>query len=413
MTPSAAQRFSLYYALLFGSIGAVAPFAALWMDHAGIQASMIGAIVAAPSVAMLLTTLALGRWADGLTDRRQAIIAGNWIILLVHGILFLTVDARVVLMVWLVAGIAMYAKVPITDASALSMTRKLGTDYARIRMFGSIGYVLMLTLAGYLYERLGIGIFVTGMLLANTLRLLAAYQLPHLPRALSISLSSSESLSESSSESSSKSSSISSSIPSSMLKKTSLAEPVGSPLYQPGILLTLLGSAMINASHAMVNTYGILLWTQQGLSESLASQAVGLGVVVEVALMWWFKSLTRNVSARACLLVAATCGLLRWSLLASEPSLALIFAAQALHGITFGAMFLASASFISRRVPDESAARGQSLLAIMTTACMAIATFGSGQLFDAWGGSLYWVMALMCCLAMLCIGFSYRFRFGD
>ena len=401
MTPSAAQRFSLYYALLFGSIGAVAPFAALWMDHAGIQASMIGAIVAAPSVAMLLTTLALGRWADGLTDRRQAIIAGNWIILLVHGVLFLTVDARVVLLVWLVAGIAMYAKVPITDASALSMTRKLGTDYARIRMFGSIGYVLMLTLAGYLYERLGIGIFVTGMLLANTLRLLAAYQLPHLPRVSSTS------------SSSSKSSSISSSIPSSMLKKTSLAEPVGSPLYQPGILLTLLGSAMINASHAMVNTYGILLWTQQGLSESLASQAVGLGVVVEVALIWWFKSLTRNISARACLLVAATCGLLRWSLLASEPSLALIFAAQALHGITFGAMFLASASFISRRVPDESAARGQSLLAIMTTACMAIATFGSGQLFDAWGGSLYWVMALMCCLAMLCIGFSYRFRFGD
>ena len=130
MTPSAEQRFSLYYALLFGSIGVAAPFAALWMHHAGIEASMIGAIVAAPSVAMLLTTLALGRWADGLADRRKAIITGNWIILLVQGVLFFTVDARVVLMVWLVAGVVMYAKIPITDASALSMTRRLGTDYA-------------------------------------------------------------------------------------------------------------------------------------------------------------------------------------------------------------------------------------------------------------------------------------------
>ena len=392
MTPSAEQRFSLYYALLFGGIGAISPFAALWMDHVGIEASMIGAIMAAPSIAMLLTTLALGRWADGLTDRRQAIIVGNWIVLLVQLLLFVTTDDWIVLMVWLVIGIVMYAKVPITDASALSLTRRLGSDYARIRVFGSLGFVLMLTLAGYLYDRLGIGVFVTGMLISNVLRLLAAYQLPSLPRAGAPSIPSDSMITES---------------------VGSIAQPGNSPLYQPGILLTLLGAAMINASHAMVNTYGILLWTQQGLSESLASLAVGLGVVVEVGLMWWFKSLTRNVSARACLIVAAACGLVRWSLLASEPSLVLIFSAQALHGITFGVMFLASASFISRRVPDESAARGQSLLAIITTACMAVATFGAGQLFDAWGGGLYWVMALMCCVSMLCIAGSYRFKFGD
>jgi len=436
MTPSAEQRFSLYYALLFGSIGAIAPFAALWMDHAGIEASMIGAIVAAPSVAMLLTTMALGRWADRLTDRRQAIIFGNWIVLIVQLVLFATTNTWVVLCVWLVSGVVMYAKVPITDASALSLTRRLGSDFARIRVFGSLGFVLVLTLAGYLYELLGIHVLVVGMLLMNVLRLLAAYQLPSQPRARTTSSDSSfresstpeSSASESSlsESSSSEGSAPESSAPESSSPKRSLlkcssqtsdpdraTERGSNPLYQPAILLTLLGSAMINASHAMVNTYGILLWTQDGLSESLASQAIGVGVVVEVAMMWWFKSMTRNVSARACLLVAAICGLLRWSLLAGEPSIALIFIAQALHGITFGVMFLASASFISRRVPDESAALGQSLLAIITTACMATATFGSGQLFDTWNGSLYWIMALMCGLSMLCIAGSYWFKLGD
>lgn len=382
MSPSAGQRLSVYYALLFGGIGAASPFAALWMDHAGIEVSMIGVIVAAPSMAMLLTTLALGRWADGLNDRRQAIIVGNWIILIVQLILFFTVDQWIVLLVWLVMGIVMYAKLPITDASALSLTNRIGSDYARIRVFGSLGFVLMLTLAGYLYEQLGIGVFIIVMLILNALRLVAAYQLPSLPRDQTPS----------------------------KVGDLSITAPADSSLYRPGILLTLLSAAIINASHAMVNTYGILLWTQQGLSESLASQAVGLGVVVEIALMWWFKSLTRNVSARACLMVAATCGILRWSILASEPSLLMIFAAQALHGLTFGVMFLASASFISRRVPDASAARGQSLLAIMTTACMATATFGSGQLFEAWAGSLYWIMALMCGLSILCIAGSYRFK---
>jgi len=157
-----------------------------------------------------------------------------------------------------------------------------------------------------------------------------------------------------------------------------------------------------------VYTYGILLWTEQGMAESTASLAVAIGVVVEVALMWWFRPLTQHLSARVCLLCAAGCGVLRWSLLASETSLLVIFAAQALHGITFGIMFLATAGFIARRVPEHMGARGQSLFATISTACMAVATYGAGQLYMGWAASIYWLMAGMCLLAMICIGLSYR-----
>ena len=178
---TAEQRFAVYYAVLFGSIGAMFPFAALWMNQVGIEPAMIGVIVAGPSVAMLLTTITLGRLADNLAERRQAIIVGNWIILLVHLTLFLTTKEWVVLLVWLLAGITMYAKVPITDASALALARRNGSDFARVRMFGSIGFVLMLSVAGFAYERWGIGTFVTGLLIANIARLAAAYYLPLMP----------------------------------------------------------------------------------------------------------------------------------------------------------------------------------------------------------------------------------------
>ena len=145
------------------------------------------------------------------------------------------------------------------------------------------------------------------------------------------------------------------------------------------------------------------------MTESVASLAIGIGVVVEIALMWWFRSLTQNVSARTCLLVAAACGTLRWSLLASTVSLPVIFTAQALHGVTFGVTFLACVNFISRRVPEHAGARGQSLLATLTTACMAIATFICGQLFDNKGSTVYWLMGSVCLSAMLCIFVSYRF----
>ncbi len=387
---TAEQRFSIYYAALFSSIGAVAPFAAVWMDHVGISASMIGLIVAAPSVAMLLTTFAIGRWADGLADRRQAIVVGNWLILVVQLALFVITDATWVLLVWLVSGVAMHAMIPITDAAALSVTQRHGSDYARVRMFGSIGFVCALTLAGGVYDSLSIGVFVAILLTVNTLRLVSAWYLPDMSQLSMDKLATHK------------------------VDNTTSAESSGfNPIYQPGMLLTLLGGALINASHAMVNTYGILLWTQQGLSELVASLAVGIGVVIEVGLMWWFRSLTGNLSARACLLLAAACGLGRWILLASDPSITVLFGAQMLHGVTFGLTFLSCANFIAGRVPERSAARGQSLLAILTTACMAIATYLSGQLFDEWAAKLYWIMGGLCVLAMFAIAGSYRFKFTD
>ena len=396
------QRFSVYYAVLFGSIGAMFPFAALWMNQAGIEPAMIGVIVAGPSVAMLLTTITLGRLADNLPERRQAIIAANWIILLVHLTLFLTTEEWVVLLVWLLAGIAMYAKVPITDAAALGLARRNGSDFARVRMFGSIGFVLMLSVAGFAYERWGIGTFVMGLFIANVARLLAAYYLPLMSTNRRPTNNNNSATAHSHETSTANTTTAKASGPKAVASASQ-------SLYQPGILLTLIGGALINASHAMVNTYGILLWTEQGLSESVASLAIGIGVIVEVALMWWFRSLTQHVSARTCLLVAAACGMLRWSLLASFASLPVIFAAQALHGVTFGVTYLACVNFIARRVSEQAGARGQSLLATLTTACMAMATFTCGQLFDNHGSTIYWLMGSVCALAMLCIFVSYRF----
>lgn len=377
------QRFSLFYAIVFGSIGAIMPFAAVWMDSVGISTAMIGIIVAAPALAMLLTTIALGRWADSLRDRRLAIISCNGVILLVQLVLFFKTDSTVVLLVWLISGIAMHAMIPITDAAALSLTHRLGGDFARVRAFGSIGFVVALAVAGFAYEDWGISIFVVLLLWANVLRLICALYLPAMPQNHG-------------------------------LPERKEQGSGGNPsLFIPGVILVLTAGALINASHAMVYTYGILLWTEQGMSEALAGMAFGVGVVVEIGLMWWFKSLTHNISARVCLFIAAACGIFRWTVLAAGSSIVMIFFAQALHGLTFGITFLACASFIARRVPEHAAARGQGLLATLSTACLSIATFASGQLFDTWGSGVYWVMAGLCTVSFMLIGASYRFAFGD
>jgi len=121
-------RFAFYYAAVFGSLGALAPFLALWLSHIGLKAADIGVIVAAPSVVMLFTTVLIGRWADALRDRRVAIVCCNVAIALVHCAFFFTTHFWAVLIIWVLSGVAMYAMLPITDASALRLTQRNNSD---------------------------------------------------------------------------------------------------------------------------------------------------------------------------------------------------------------------------------------------------------------------------------------------
>ena len=374
-------RFSLYYAALFASIGSIGPFFAVWLDSQGIDAKTTGIIVAVPSIAMLFTTVRLGRWADEIGSRRTAIIVGNALVLIAQLVFFWPQGPWVILVIWTFSGIIMYAKVPITDAAALSLTEQRGSDFARVRVFGSIGFVVALTLSGLVYDRVGMLAFVPILLLGNILRLWLSIELPNVGRR------------KSSREN----------------DETHHAPSVNtSDLYQIGIVLTIVASGVIHASHAVFNTFGILLWTQHGFSETTASLLVGIGVVAEVLLMWRFKSLTRRLSARACLIIAAVCGIVRWSLLAMAPPLWLMFVVQILHGVTFGLTFLATASFIARRVGEDNAARGQALNATVMTALMAVMVYLSGHLFDMLQMQLYWIMAGMCALSVVLLLLSFR-----
>lgn len=405
INPTLEVRFGLHYAALFGSIGATAPFVALWMSHAGISPSSIGTLVAAPSLLMLLTTVWLGRWADGLADRRQAIIIANVIILAAHLPLFVHTGVWLLAPVWVLAGVALFAVVPITDAATLAMAARRGSDFARIRMWGSIGYIIGVTLAGLTYEQIGIAVFLYLLVAGDASRLLLAGTLPRLAAVLT--------LAKPNPPLSAEPVTLSASCSGAGLGHAQSARKTVVSLYHPGVLLTLAGSALVISSHACVNTFGILLWTRQGLSEGVASLAVAIGVLAEIGLLFSFRTLTRNISARTLLIFCAACGLVRWAVLASTPSLFWLFAVQLLHGVTFGMTYVATAGFISRRVTESDAARGQSLSATMAMSLTAAATLLLGALFDAGQEKLFWLMSLSCAAAIGALQLSRRFPVDD
>ena len=136
-------------------------------------------------------------------------------------------------------------------------------------------------------------------------------------------------------------------------------------------------------------------------------------VVAEIALMWRFRAIASRFSARVCLLACAAAGTLRWGLAAVEPSLAVLFLIQSLHAFTFGLMFLATGTFIARRVTERAAARGQALTATFSSAAMAAATWGSGVAYAHLGSAVYGAMAVLCAGGAVLVAASYRYALEE
>ena len=269
------------------------------------------------------------------------------------------------------------------DAAALYSMQQSNGNYGRIRSFGSIGFIVGVVMAGWVFERFGIQWFVAVLLLSAVIRVMGAHFLP-IFRA-------------------------------DRLLKEKPVVPVSGMivLRHSGIMLVLVGSAMINASHGFVNAFSVMHWTNVGISTGIASVLWSVGVIAEVALMWCYKDVAKKISARKCLLVASAAGVVRWFMAGTDPGLVQLLLLQTLHSITFGLTFLATVNFIARRVHEDHAAEAQSVYAMLSTLSIALAIWMSGWLYDQFAGYSYWAMSLLALLGGICVALSFRSDLDD
>jgi len=382
-TISVETRLSTYYGLFFLAIGSFTPFSAVWFDSLNISSTMTGAIFAAPAITTVVFAVFIGRWADRLADWRSAIIICNWLVLISASWILVRQEPWDLLFIWTVAGLFTRAAVPIVDAAALNSTQKNGTDYGRIRSFGSMGFIAGVLLAGLIFDHFGIQWFVAVLLLSAIARVMGAHMLPKFKA-------------------------------NSALNSTVILPGSGIiALLHPGILLVLLGSALINASHGFNNVFSIMHWTKIGFSTTVASVFWTVSVLAEVALMWRFKSIAKMFSARKCLLLASVVSTVRWFIAGTDPTFTQLLFLQALHSITFGLTFLATVNFISKRVHENHAAQAQSVYAMLTTLFLGLSGWISGWLYMRFAGHSYWAMSVLALAGGVVIAWSFRCDFDE
>jgi PPP family 3-phenylpropionic acid transporter len=170
-------------------------------------------------------------------------------------------------------------------------------------------------------------------------------------------------------------------------------------LRDPGFLVIIVASALIQSSHAAYYIFASIAWQQAGFSGLTIAGLWTLGVIAEIVLFALSPRFT--LPSAVLVVIAAASAVARWTITAQDPPLPILAMVQLGHGLTFGLTQVGIMGLMVRQVPAHVMARGQGYL----TACGGI--FASttsilcGMIYARYGQGVYYMMAAMAALGGL------------
>jgi PPP family 3-phenylpropionic acid transporter len=361
-----AGRLAAFYATLFGMTGVHLPFFTVWLKAIGIDATWIGIITAVPPVTRF-TVLPL---MTGAAERRQMLRGAIMLTGFATAFGFLVMgtqrEALAVLVVYALTCCVWTPMVPLTDAYALRGVARYGLNYGPLRLWGSAAFVVGALGSGLLLGYVAQVHLIWIIAGATVLGAIVGLTLQPLDHAAATSA------------------------------PTRGARRL---LRDPGFLVIIVSSALIQSSHAAYYIFASIAWQQAGFSGLTIAGLWALGVIAEIVLFALSPRFT--LPSAVLVVIAAVSAVARWTITAQDPPLPILAMVQLGHGLTFGLTQVGIMGLMVRQVPAHMVARGQGYL----TACGGI--FASttsilcGVVYARYGQGVYHMMAAMAALGGL------------
>ncbi len=368
-------RAALFYVSFFLPAAVHTLLLPIWLDSRGISEEQIATIVAAPIAVMIVFNLVVGRIADKASDWRSVIVVASMVAALASLGLAFAEGFWGILIVVSLCVIPMMATEPVIDAATMRMTRRRGSDFALVRIWGTIGFIGMSALAGWIYGWAGIAVFVPIFVGCCLARGGIAFLLPRF-RAPEGSASA---------------------------EVNADAATTMRQVLRPWFVLALAGGAVLQGSHMLLMSFGALLWARAGVPESLLGVLWAVAPVCELVVMFYFSRIARRFSARHLLLFACMCAVVRWGGMAMATEIWQFALLQALHMASFALGYMGVVSFVANWTSEEIAAQAQSFYVVLKQVASVLAVLAFGPLVGAFGMGAFYIAAGIAALGGLMI----------
>ena len=357
-----AWRLALFYAALFVALGVQLPFLPVWLAAKGLDADMIGIVLAIPMIVRVFAIPLATRRADRHDALRMAIVIAATGAVVGYGVVGLAQGAAAIAMAFVFASVFYTPIMPLADAYALRGLGGLGRAYGPVRMWGSAAFIVGSFGAGILLDVTAARDLIWLIVAAAVITAAAACALkplgPHLGSAPQAGLSF-----------------------------------AGGVWREPAFLAVAAAASLIQASHAVFYGFSALDWRAAGFDGAAIAALWALGVAAEIVLFAISGRLP--IAPTTLLLIGAAGAVIRWGAMAFDPPAILLPPLQCLHALSFGASHLGALGFIARTIPPKLGATAQGYLAVALGLAMAASMALAGVLYARWGSLAYGAMALL------------------
>jgi len=342
-------RLSTYYFFYFGFVGAFSPYFTLYLQSLDYSATDIAVLM---SVMQVMRVLApnLWSWLADRTGLRVPIIRASAMLSLAGFCLFfLTTSFGGMLAAMVVMAFFWSAALPLVESLTFAHLGTLGHHYGRIRLWGSIGFIVAVVGLGHLLDFVAIEAVL--VIIASILGgiIVCGLTLPEAARR------------------------------GGSRTTARLAET----LRRPEVVALLGACFFMSAAHGALYVFYSIHLAAHGYGKAVIGWMWALGVIAEIAMFLVMPALAQRFGMGRILLATLAVAVLRFTVIGwGVESLVLLLFAQLLHGVTFGAYHAAAISLVNRWFPGRLQSQGQALYGSLS--------FGAGGMLGGLISGVTW-----------------------
>lgn len=368
-------RLSGFYFVYFASLGALLPYWGLYLRSIGLDAIAIGTLMGVLMATKIVAPNIWG-WLADRGGRPIAIVrlAAFAAMLAFSGVLMNPGFGGLVVLVT-TFGFFWNACLPQVEATTLSHLGAEHQRYSRVRLWGSVGFMVTVIGLGGLVDAIGIEVLPPVTLLLFFSIWLTSLLVPErsLPR------------------------------------DQKGHESVLTVLRRKEVSALLAVCFLMQFGHAPYYVFFSIYLQDHGYEVALIGGLWALGVLAEVVTFVVMHIALRSFGPRRLLLATLLLAALRWLLIAGfVEHVALLVMAQLLHAMTYGVFHASAIHLIHHHFRGRTQVRGQALYGSLTFgAGGAIGSYAAGVLWDAAGPQITFGVAAVVSALALSIGWRY------
>jgi PPP family 3-phenylpropionic acid transporter len=374
MTPSVRWAFGSFFFLYFAYVGLFSPYASLFFLDRGFSVIEIAILMSTLQITRIVGPFSWGWLSDYLSNRIGII----QLCACLAAMVFLTIfflQSYVAFFVWMfVLHTILSSLMPLGESAtvhALFKDNSFDQRYGRLRLWGSIGFIVMVLFAGELFEREGIELFpIVGSIILICLALIT-FRL-HEPK---------------------------------MERRKMVKGELLVVLFNPDVRWFLLSGFFMIFAHAALYVFYSLYLADLGYNKFQIGLFWALGVAAEVIFFYFQSKVLSRLDPEVILQASFGIGVIRFILIAFFPLTWVLILAQLMHAGTFGAHHSAATKLLQRWFTGPLQARGQALMATVSYGLGGtLGGLAAGWLWDATQPRNVFAMAALACgLAGMCI----------